>query len=127
MNMFSESLISFETAKLAKEKGFNEICISTYNLTEYVPKRKVGIKNSEFVKAIHTENSCTAPTQGFLQKWLREVHKIDIVIGSNVLGYHVLLYNRNTGKTINVSPVNLTQFYEEALEIGLLTALKLIN
>lgn len=63
----------------------------------------------------------------FIQKWLREVHKIDIVIGSNVLGYHVLLYERNTGKTINVSPVNLTQFYEEALEIGLLTALKLIN
>lgn len=39
-----EQCITFETAKLAKEKGFDEICEFTYNLTEFIPKRKKVLK-----------------------------------------------------------------------------------
>jgi hypothetical protein len=30
--MITEDYVSFEVAKLLKEKGFNEPCIATYNL-----------------------------------------------------------------------------------------------
>lgn len=53
-----EQLIKIETAELAKAKGFN-------------------IPLAENTKLYPETCRCTTPTQALLQKWLREVHKIE--------------------------------------------------
>ena len=82
-----EPLISFETAKLAKEKGFNL-------RTKYFFKEKYTDKiEYETVHFNHAESDwnepfkfnlaeCSAPTQSLLQKWLREEHHLHITIYS---------------------------------------------
>lgn len=58
--MTTEDIISFETAKLAKEKGFD----SNNEIYHFEDIKILGI----------------FPTQSLLQKWLREKHDIHIVI-----------------------------------------------
>lgn len=75
----TDQLISFETAKLAKEKGFEQ---NPYKIADaYGPRYKDGshieIRHSLFNP---DSNICTAPTQSLLQKWLREKYNIHIVI-----------------------------------------------
>lgn len=113
-----EQLISFETAKLAKEKGFY---IEDQN--NHIPKYNL-------------------PTQSLLQKWLREVHNSFIEVGIHSpknkyftkknLRYFVEI--NYYGKNFNLEMTNKEDFlktniksYEEALEIGLQEALKLIK
>ena len=65
-----EELISYETAKLAKEKGFDwECCYVIHSGGSLEPQSRHGkpIKNSQLV--LHF---VTSPTQSLLQKWLRE-------------------------------------------------------
>ena len=110
-----EQLISFETAKLAKEKGFEVKC-STYKI--HLPYSK--------------ENPCYIPTQSLLQKWLREEHNLHISVDNNnyeiknmwcydihKLPYGLLRLWKRGEKTYSS--------YEEALEKGLQEALKLIK
>jgi hypothetical protein len=73
----------------------------------------------------------SAPTQSLLQKWLREVHNIDVwvnKIGStNEKKYYFNVMVNN--KFVNTTNSNSKTFlkYEEALEVGLQEALKLIE
>jgi hypothetical protein len=71
------------------------------------------------------------PTQSLLQKWLREVHEISVEStscwwddGKKEFEYNV--YKKDLGGD---SPCSLSVFktYEEALEVGLQEALKLIE
>jgi hypothetical protein len=143
-----DELISFSTAKLAKEKGFDIPTINCYNvdnrLLEFIPVIKGGIKDA----VLHGgdilfddwnnngKESKSAPTQSLLQKWLREKHKINVESNylPNIPGYRCLfvpmtdkisakekykLFSKYYG-TINYDT------YEEALEAGLQEALKLI-
>lgn len=132
--------ISFKTARLAKEKGFNIECLHFYTkpkskmfgLDEH--NRSYSITNKS--KSLYTigehatlniENVLFAPTQSLLQKWIREIHYIDINIPSDVLGYSLFLVDRKKFKRINLQGNNLFQKYEEALEEGLYEALLLIE
>ena len=150
-----EQLISFETAKLAKQKGFKEMCFAAFHKnnrndgyfesgiisqSEYFrfPKMSNGDKIAVLQKDyIHT---ILRPTQSLLQKWIREVHNIEILI--NRIPPEAVLASKNNGKNIlnnysyyvwslNNNPriANKGSFkntYEEALEVGLQEALKLI-
>lgn len=58
--MITEDYVSFETAKLLKEKGFREHCT-----TAYFPKKTPTVRIER-------------PTLQMAMKWLREMHKIDI-------------------------------------------------
>lgn len=124
-----EQLISFETAKLAKEKGFKVKCNLYYS--------KSGAIKQRAIKEVRIE----APTQSFLQKWLREEHKLEICVFKAVTRseeyYITMLSDFNSGymdfKYIEegvfiVDQKYFTDFpsYEEALEKGLYEALKLI-
>ena len=75
--MIQEQYVSFETAKLLKEKGFNELCYLGYNKNgEYFPTGNR--RNSEIIQP----DFCLlcAPTQQMAMRWLREVHNIYIVV-----------------------------------------------
>lgn len=127
-----EQLISFETAKLAKEKGF----ILSHPLYLYDKNGEILNLKKSFDLARQTflldNTTILASTQSLLQKWLREVHKINIESNylPNVEKYGCL-YIPMSGKTklSDLKYVDKRRFdnYEEALELGLQEALKLIN
>ena len=114
-----EKLISFETAKLAKEKGFH---ISSRG--EGMGKRV--FINGELVNTIFSsKDHIHAPTHSLLQKWLREVHNIHITITSisqESWQYHIQKPGDKLGDNYNEDFEN----FEEALEGGLYQALLLL-
>jgi len=122
-----EQLIIFETAKLAKEKGFTLGIRDFAGIDYYKPngeKLKLKEYSKEFVKF------CTLYcTQSILQKWLREVHNIHLLLEpyydeQKVLVYGFDLIKERTEEETIVEKGFKT--YEEALEMGLQEALKLI-
>ena len=119
-----EGIISFETAKLAKEKGFQEEELHYYFNEELLqhPNRLYYNFNQDNPPL----NQFSAPYQSFLQKWLREGHKIHITLQNKpfTFGFDYYIIDLNTencvGRGDSIS-------YEEALEKGLLESLKLIE
>ena len=77
--MITEDYVSFETAKLLKEKGFREICNKCY-----------GIESKIFFSSIRSNDDdimYAAPTLQMAMKWLREVHHIVITTDyANICG-----------------------------------------
>lgn len=127
-----DTRITFETAKLAKEKGFpqepNRRKVPYYN---YKGEFKGDVTDflRKYLREEDTSDveSVSAPAQSLLAKWLREEHSIDI----NIITKHKDLgkfYGGfiDTNNKINKSIGSNYKTYEEALEIGLQEALKLI-
>jgi len=128
-----EELIVFETAKLAKEKGFNLKC---YHRVSFIwqdkPTHYLGNyldTNSENVDGMYS-----APTQSLLQRWLREIHNIDVFINRDGMfkkeSYCIFIHD-NIKDISRLRPLDNDVFsgyftYEEALEKGLQEALKLL-
>lgn len=112
-----DELISFETAVLAKEKGYS-LPITKYSEKYYNKEGK--FQEVSYKSTVNLDNGeLECPSQSLLQKWLREVHKIHIHIncyGDNVWSFHIP----------NIGGDSPFHTYEEALEIGLQEALKLI-
>lgn len=73
--MITEDYVSFETAKLLKEKGFNELTCGFYH-DDYIETLLVS-SPSDHNGSI---NSVCAPSLGHAMKWLREVHRLSIDI-----------------------------------------------
>ena len=74
MTTITEDYVSFETAKLLKEKGFNEEVISYYDTGGqgyFISPRECNIG---------TGSVYAAPTIQMAMKWLREIHKTFISI-----------------------------------------------
>lgn len=118
-----EELISFETAKLAKEKGFDEKgCSHLYQLDE-----KLVAGNRETYQ--NRTHCITAPTQSLLQKWLREEHNYFVAIYPIKDGWDGDVRSCNPKDNFHSSDTSFSTFktYEEALEKGLYEALKLIK
>ncbi len=112
--------ISFECAKLAKEKGFDIKCDNNW-VTEYGGVAYIAGKEKDPELSYYYN---PAPTQSLLQRWLREVHKINVE--SNYMpniDKYACLYILMTGKA---SAKLGFESYEEALEYGLIEVLKLI-
>ena len=118
-----ETLISFETAKLAKEKGFLEPCFHYFTLNG---DEKYFREDGMYFLSIGANGRIILrPTQSLLQKWLRENHSIFVAIKTDtsvneILGFEVRL------KSWKFPPIYLDFFkdYEEALEAGLYESLK---
>ena len=122
-----EQLISYETAKLAKEKGFDEKVYREYDKSGYL---RCTSKSADVVLGPYDEllksTEYPAPTQSLLQKWLREVHNIHITVTSisqESWQYHIQKPKDKLGDNYNEDYEN----YEEALEDGLQESLKLIK
>ena len=116
--MITEDYVSFELAKLLKEKGFDGECWDAYtgNNWTYEPP----FKNSEF--NLDAEKSFfTIPTIQMAMKWLREVHSlyIDIVTSFSQDG---ICYTFSCSNTMDLiqgtkgTSYHEYQTYEEACE-----------
>ena len=123
-----EQLISFKTAKLAKERGFNWKTSQCYT----APNSKTGLLSAlGHLRDWNKKSmvSVSAPTQSLLQRWLREEHNL----------YVMPIFNQGLSEQINCKVFkktegNLPEYlgaykgfssYEEALEEGLYGALNL--
>ena len=74
MGTITEDYVSFEVAKLLKEKGFNEPCYTCY-LSKELSHYDYLSTNFELINDV-----ISAPTLQMVMKWMREVHKIYIDI-----------------------------------------------
>ena len=80
--MVTEDYVSLETAKLLKEKGFDEYCFAYYYTPEFISHSSFEQKNTELDDAVYS-----APTLQMAMKWLRRKHGLhchsdyDIVLG----------------------------------------------
>lgn len=116
--MITEDYVSFEVAKLLKDKGFNEPCIATYNLTT---------KNFEIEEVYQDWTTrwaayMSAPTLQIAMKWLREVHNIAINIGwgeifEDKFQWWCIILNQKDGSILRESEYHAT--YEEACEAAI--------
>jgi hypothetical protein len=132
-----EELISFETAKLAKEKGFDVYCE-----TAYVYRHKEHESEDYVGSLTHHPLTCDigAPTQSLLQKWLREKHNVVvqatykyIVATSADIApeLEILKVDNDAGKSTDMIEYSrlkgrVFDSYEDTIEAGLQEALKLI-
>lgn len=100
--------VTFEIAKLLKEKGFDEHTICGYNgayepyhlgLIEFADSQR----NSELMNSVYS-----APTISDVVDWILEIHKIDIIVkypesktnkveGINSVYYDLEIYKLNSG------------------------------
>ena len=78
--MITEDYVSFEVAKLLKEKGFDEKCFTVYNNDGKFYDTRYGIAPSIEIPA---------PTLQMAMKWLRENHNIHITGVPNGIGENV--------------------------------------
>ena len=115
--MIIEDYVSFEVAKLLKEKGFNEKCRTFYN------DKTLKITNID--SSISNEkpfNLCLlAPTLQMAFKWLREVHNLYINIfvtwKDKIPHYQWSIDNLITQDTIYDTPC--LEKYEEACDAAI--------
>lgn len=116
-----DKLVEFDTAKLAKEKGFDWKVSLHYesNGNRFINKVECNFNNVELI--------CSAPTQSLLQKWLRKEHKIEVVVFKNKNGYSFEFDYADKFEIGKLSNYIAYQTYEEALEIALQEGLKLIK
>ena len=116
-----EDYVSFETAKLLKEKGFDEKCRTFYN--------DKTLKITHIDSSISNEkpfNLCVlAPTLQMAMKWLREVHKIDVCVcrelddyGGCYDGYIAVVYS-NGVYMVTIRDVVKDLSYEEVAELAI--------
>jgi hypothetical protein len=116
-----EYKVNFDTALMAKEKGFDEICYYHFGSDghPFESRNPQGSKNSQWVKCV------ARPTQAFLQQWLREVHEIDVNPVLKAKGFK--FYNVSIVKYNTIDYTEDQNFtFTQALEFGLLKGLKLI-
>lgn len=76
--MITEDYVSFETAKLLKDKGFDECTSITYFIGDDKPRGCVVGEMIHHPKAKEDMHLIDCPTLQMAMKWLREVHKLDI-------------------------------------------------
>jgi hypothetical protein len=151
-----DELISYETAKLAKEKGFDEECKYYYDTEKelddfsYYAGNGTGFDQNSTCKENDYYNhkiDFVVPTQSLLQRWLREKHKLHLSVSYSVdhnkysvNGYDEYHWNelkkrnpRSEGRFPYPYRSNFIEnkwiynTYEEALEVGLQEGLKLIT
>jgi hypothetical protein len=126
--MVTEDFVSFETAKLLKEKDFD---VETEHDMWYVVEKfstgchwnsctyKVGDITREY-----DEKCCIAmPTLQMAMKWLRDVHNLLIVIDKGENFYAWQLEDNENGSYVG-EVVGECSSYEEACEEGIKYCLK---
>ena len=140
--MITEDYASFETAKLLKEKGFDEYCKSAYHVGSVCSVASLGCHDNEGYGEIIEEkqnsdfgkydNAISAPTLQMAMKWLREKYNKIIVPGislgdrtSSTISHYIVgiwhIPENNGGAFCYTSPTPYGGYpsFEEACEAGI--------
>lgn len=118
--MTHEQFIKFDTARLARQAGFDWKCNERYN-------ERYATNDSEPLYVSPRDNwnryagLYSAPTQSVLQRWLREVKDIIVLVDYNE--DNDCEENERYGVTIYIGNERIVELatyptYEEALEAG---------
>ena len=124
--MITEDYVSYETAKLLKEKGFDENCFRSYVKDKLTVSQ--GFNNSYYTTMYSDARyrPMSAPTIQMVMKWLREEHDLHIDIfvtyKDGIPHYQWSVDNLKTQDTISETPCCNT--YEEAVEATIKYCLK---
>lgn len=120
-DVMEDTIIEYETAKLAKTKGFDIICSYLYENEKdivYTTHKNSGLNKHH--------DWYSAPTQSLLQKWLREEYGLLVEIGYYNKEFLIDIFKKDD-ETFHFDYMHTTPVYELSLEIGLKEALKLIE
>lgn len=131
-----EELVSLETAKLARKKGFNLNSHAWYGCDEPASGgegNQLFLRDHERWTNFGKEDSpqegtmiYSAPTQTLLQRWLRDEHFIDIFIIDSIKEECYDWEIRIADVEMKIECDQYFYNYETALEAGLIKALKLL-
>jgi hypothetical protein len=125
----TEELVTLETAKLLKEKGFDWKCERTIDCDKIVRRYDLpqDISCCTEIDGELVEFLC--PTLYVAQKWLREAKHLHVEISymcNDYWIYDILTIPRHDLVGLSDRPLEHYKSYEEALEAGIQEALKLI-
>ena len=116
--MITEDYVSFEIAKLLKEKGFNGLCTAYYDCFT-TDNFHCGNEPTDF-NSIDTKirDIVAAPTLQMAMKWLREVYGLFIRITEDVTGnvFEWSVYQKNYGCKASTY---VEDSYEQACEAAI--------
>jgi hypothetical protein len=118
-----EQLILFQTAKLAKEKGFTNMFYE-FGLVNMYKSEDDGLTSTltEELQGNERRYDYLSPTQSLLQKFIRETRGVHIEIHRNASGYYWSMCKANSGTDLGwseYSGFNLSgvwDSFEDALE-----------
>lgn len=130
-----EQIVSFETAKLAEEKGFGLIQRHGMETSLYTKDgNHTYYANYGFMGSGLNGGYISAPTQSLLQKWLREVHKINTFVGFRMntkkwdgQAHDMSLNGKEFVKQYSIIGKETYDLYEDALEVALIEGLNMIS
>ena len=117
--MITEDYVSFETAKLLKEKGFND----EYTNSFYDKNGNLYFIDilSDFSEHPDNDTDITASTLYIAMKWLRKVYDLYIMLNferPNCIEYKIYKYESELAKG-DLLHYNYEESYEEACEEGI--------
>ena len=146
-----DRLVTFNVARVAREKGFNGKCRAKINCSHYhfvkdniIPSNVPTSENELFAPMWdwnnHEENdhyrkqvvlkglNTSIPTQSLLSKWIRDVKfkHIEIHYMDEVLGYGYQITDISTNTMLFDNFIYSGSNYEDTLEAALIIALNLI-
>ena len=121
--MIKENYVNFETAKILKEKGFDEPCDVWYSeySSQFGDEKYTSIEfdsHNKFDKDY--KFICSAPTLQMAMKWLREVHNVNIEIHYNRFGEnykYLIIYKPEV--LDDIRSLGVFYSYEEACEAAI--------
>lgn len=108
--MITEDYVSFEIAKLLKEKGFDEKCTHYYKNEKYLVD--LGYTNIHSYTNSNLVEEYAAPTLQMAMKWLREMHHITIGI---TFSLDIITYEIHKDKKFIIA-VGSSRSYENMIE-----------
>ncbi len=125
-----DEYITVKTAMLAKQKGFNEPCRMFYH-SDTIEGKTVSSEIKESTD--YTKNDIPVPTQSLLGRWIREIHRILVVVSTYYFtgSYYYCILDLDSQYTKNMDHViyetdDIFETFEEAYELGLEKALTYI-
>lgn len=125
MATIKEDYVSFDLAKLLKEKGFDETCRSYF--IDHVDYINSSYSMEELTDLDMGVWETLRPTHQMAMKWLREVHNIYLNINVRVIlgqwaGYDISIYTTDNDGFLNKDiPIKLKDniSYEQAVEAAI--------
>lgn len=125
----TEELVTLETAKLLKEKGFDWKCEHLIDRNKVITKYDLPQSMSCCTEIDDEPVEFLCPTLYIAQKWLRETKNLHIEIfymRGDYRAYTILTIPEHDVIELPNRPLVHYKSYEEALEAGIQETLKLI-